>query len=85
MQTIRLQVEDSNLESFLTIIKNLRHGLVENIEIDNEDGCFLEAKTYFEECLYELESGQSELLSEEDYKTKINSYTDKLKEKYANH
>lgn len=85
MQTIRLQVEDSDLDSFLTIIKNLKHGLVKNLEIDSEDKYFLETKSYFKECLHELESGKSELLNEEEYKAKISSFTDELKSKYANH
>ena len=33
MKTIQLQVEDDNYESFLTIIKSLKKGMVKNLAI----------------------------------------------------
>jgi len=37
MQTIQLEIEDSHLETFLTIVRSLQKGIVHTIRIENED------------------------------------------------
>jgi len=51
MKTIQLQVEDDNYESFLTIIKSLKKGMVKNLAIKEEDCIvddFEQTKIYFQ-------------------------------------
>jgi len=36
MRTIQLQVEDNNFDTFLTIINNLKSGIVKNFKVDEQ-------------------------------------------------
>jgi len=37
MNTIKLSIEDKNLDLILSIINNLKDGLISNIEVDKKD------------------------------------------------
>ena len=87
MKTIQLQVEDDNYESFLTIIKSLKKGMVKNFAIKEEDFIvhdFEQTKIYFQKCLENIENGNTQLLSEEEYTNQMNNLKKNLKSKYAN-
>ena len=86
MKTIQLQVEDDNYESFLTIIKSLKKGMVKNLAV-KEDSIvddFEQTKNYFHKCLENIENGNTQLLSEEQYTNQMNNFKKNLKSKYAN-
>lgn len=87
MKTIQLQVEDDNYESFLTIIKSLKKGMVKNLAIKENDSIvddFEQTKIYFQKCLENIENGNTQLLSEEQYTNQMNNFKKNLKSKYAN-
>ena len=86
MKTIQLQIEDDNYESFLTIIKSLKKSMVKNLPIKKD--CivddFEQTKIYFQKCLENIENGNTQLLSEEQYTNRMNNFKKNLKSKYAN-
>jgi|OM-RGC.v1.033682437 hypothetical protein len=71
VQTIQLQVDDSKLETFLTLISNLKDGMVKNLtlmpsdELDNETKTYMQTKqfekdkAYFQKCLDDIENGKT--------------------------
>lgn len=73
MQTIHLQIEDSKLDAFLTVIDNLKDGMVKSIVIDNvsykdineylSTKKFEQDKQNFQNTLNDLESGKVTPLS----------------------
>lgn len=73
MQTIHLQIEDSKLDAFLTVIDNLKDGMVKSIVIDNVSNKdineylstkkFEQDKQNFQNTLNDLESGKVTPLS----------------------
>lgn len=84
MKTIQLQVEDDNYESFLTIIKSLKEGMVKNLAIKENDSIiddFEQTKIYFQKCLENIENGNNQLLSEEQYTNQMNNFKKNLKSK----
>ena len=86
MKTIQLQVEDDNYESFLTIIKSLKKGMIKNLAV-KEDSIvddFEQTKIYFHKSLENIENGNTQLLSEEQYTNQMNNFKKNLKFKYAN-
>lgn len=87
MKTIQLQIEDDNYESFLTIIKSLKKGMVKNLAV--KDGVlavddFEQTKEYFNKCLENIENGNTQLFSTEQYANQMNDFKKNLKSKYAN-
>ena len=52
MKTIQLQIDEKNFEIFMTIIKNLKNGMIKNLEIKDND--FEESKLYFNQCLEDM-------------------------------
>ena len=84
MKTIQLQVEDDNYESFLTIIKSLKKGMVKNLAIKENDSIiddFEQTKIYFQKCLENIENGNTQILSEEQYTNQMNNFKKNLKSK----
>lgn len=76
MKTIQLQIDDSNFETFMTIIKNLKNGMIKNLEV--KDSSFEETKLYFKECLEDIENGKTELLTQDEYQSKMCSFREDL-------
>ncbi|RBQ31139.1 hypothetical protein CRU92_08180 [Arcobacter sp. FW59] len=76
MRTIQLQVEDKDFESFLTIINNLKKGMIRNFEVKDSD--FEQTKSYFNQCLKDIENGNSELLSQEEYSIQMDRFKKNL-------
>ena len=99
MQTIHLQVEDNKLEAVLKMLSNFKEDLVKSLKVvpqvsdeklDEQtqkylkSEQFLKDKAYFQKCLEDIESGESELISHEDYIIEMGKFTENLKLKYAN-
>lgn len=94
MQTIQLQIDDNKLDTVLTVIENLKDGIVKNITIksdglDKETKAYMdteqfqEDKAYFQQCYNDIKSGKTELLDDKQYHSQMDSFIDGLKSKYA--
>jgi hypothetical protein len=80
MQTIQIQVDDSNFDSVLNILTNLKDGLIEKLEVKNVDSnlqydlFFYERKKHLhvlrenikngKESMYDFDESMDELLEE---------------------
>lgn len=95
MKTVKLEIEDNKIDTFLLVLSSLKEGLVKSYTINNEDELdsqallymktnqFQKNKAYFQGCLNDIESGKSKSLNEEDYKANMSNFVNNLKSKYA--
>lgn len=73
------------------ISKHIRNIFKEN-ELEEEVVCanfalnkdFEQTKEYFHKCLSDIENGNTQLLSQEQYTNQMNDFKENLKSKYAN-
>jgi len=86
MQTIQLQVEDNKLHTFMTVIENLKDGIVKNIkiessELDEDTKAYMQTeqfqndKEYFQNTLADIESGKTECLTHDEVWEQIENHT----------
>lgn len=83
MQTIQIEVEDSKLETVLTLLENLREGIVKNITIDSDEELeaykktqrFQKDKASMQQALADIESGKTKTLSHEEVWDIIEQHT----------
>ena len=87
MQIVQFQVEDNKLETFLTVVNNLKDGLFKNIivkdnsEVDSDTLAYMktskfqEDKIYFQKCLEDFDSNETIALSHNDVWEKIDNHT----------
>ena len=73
MQTIQLDIEDDKLETFLTIVSNLKKDMVQNIRLQG-DAHYQDNRTYFHTALKEIENGNDALLSQEKYDSEMKEF-----------
>jgi len=69
MKTIQLKVDDSRLELLLTIIKNLKKDLIQEISVKNSDSSSIptvsdEENQYYETLLQEMSIDDKTVVSE---------------------
>jgi hypothetical protein len=91
MQTIQVEVEDSKLETVLTLLENLREGIIKNITIESDEEFeaykktqrFQEDKASMQKALADIESGTTKTLSQEEYEICMNNFTSALRQKHA--
>jgi ketol-acid reductoisomerase len=91
MQTIQVEVEDSKLETVLTLLENLREGIIKNITIESDEELeaykktqrFQEDKASMQKALADIESGKTKTLSQEEYEIRMNNFTSALRQKHA--
>lgn len=91
MQTIQVEVEDSKLETVLTLLENLKDGIIKNITIDSDEELeaykktqqFHKDKASMQKALADIESLKTKTLSQEEYEIRMNHFTSALEEKYA--
>lgn len=84
MKTIQLEIEDSSLDMFLSLINSLKDGIIKNFKIE-EDDSFYETQMYFQKCLEEIDNSETELLSSQEYREEMHIFLEDLKAKYANY
>ena len=82
MKTIQLQIDEKNFETFMTIIKNLKNGMIKNLEIKDND--FEQSELYFNQCLEDIESNKTKLFTQDAYQKEMNDFMKKLEQKYDN-
>lgn len=87
MKTVEFQVEDSKLETFLTVLNNLKDGLYKNVIIKNSSDLdsdtlsyiktdeFQKDKENFQKCLKDFEEGKTIALSHDEVWRKIDNDT----------
>ena len=93
MQTIHLEVNENKLQTVLTLLENLKDGIIENITIESDKDLqeyqnskqFEEDKASFQKCLADIESGKTKTLSQEEYEVRMNDFTSALRQKHAHH
>jgi len=73
MHTIHIDIADDNLDTFLTIVNNLKKNMVQNIRLQS-DTHYKENKTYFNTALKEIENGNDTLLSQEEYDSEMKKF-----------
>jgi hypothetical protein len=74
MQTIQIEVQDQYVDAFLTLLANLKEGMIQNVQID-ENVLFETNKTYFQHALKEIENNTAQLLSHGAVWEKIDEHT----------
>jgi hypothetical protein len=74
MQTIQIEVQDQYVDTFLTLLSNLKEGMIHNIQID-ENMLFETNKTHFQHALKEIENKAVQLLSHDAVWEKIDEHT----------
>jgi len=77
MQTIQLDITDDNVDTFLTIVSNLKNDMVQNIKLQG-DAHYEETKAYFHNALKEIENGNDIPLNQEDYEKHMNEFIETL-------
>ncbi|MDO9266641.1 MAG: hypothetical protein Q7U00_06105 [Sulfurimonas sp.] len=78
MRTVQLEIEDKSLDLFLSIISNLKDGIVKNFKI-KEDGSFDETKAYFQNAYSEIKEGKTKLVPFNDGLDELDDYIDSIK------
>ncbi len=73
MRTIHIDIEDDKLDTFLTIVSNLKKDMVQNIRLQS-DTYYQENKTYFHTALKEIENGNDTPLSQEEYDSEMKEF-----------
>ncbi len=73
MQTIQLDIADDSVDTFLTIVSNLKNNMVQNIKLQG-DRHYEETKAYFHNALKEIESGNDPLLNQEEYDKQMDAF-----------
>lgn len=74
MQTIQIEVQDQYVDTFLTLLSNLKEGMIQNVQID-ENMLFETNKTHFQYALKEIENKAVQLLSHDAVWEKIDEHT----------
>ncbi len=73
MQTIQLDIADDKLDTFLTIVSNLKNDIVQNIRLQ-DDVQYQANRTYFHTALEEIEHGQDALLNQDEYDNEMKEF-----------
>lgn len=94
MREIHLQVNDDKFDIVLSLLKNLKDGLIQNLQTDftiKQDELefyiqstqFQKDKQEIKKCLQDHENGKSKPLTKEEYNVQMDEFLEKLKVKYA--
>lgn len=85
MQTLTIDVQDSFMQDFLAIIEHYGDKIQlkkdKNLEYDPY---FYERKKQLQQDINDIDSGSTEMLSQEEYNKEMNSFFTELKSKYEN-
>lgn len=87
MQTIQFDIEDSKLNTFLTLMENLKDGMIKNLTVSNDNKLdeetiaymktpqFQKDKKMLQQRLADIESGKTTLISHDEMWNKIAQHT----------
>jgi len=85
MQTLTVNVQDSFIQDFLSIVEHYKGKI--QIQKDKNleyDPYFYERKKQLQQDINDIDNGKIEMLSQEQYDKEMNSFFTELKSKYAN-
>ncbi len=90
MQTIELQVKDGFTKNILEILNGLKGVMVEDIKVSKDpnleyDPYFYERKKSIDETIKAIDDGSMKMYSSNEYNKTMDSFTEELKTKYADH
>jgi len=85
MQTLTINIQDSFMQDFLSIVDHY-HGKIQIQKDKNleNDPYFYERKKQLQQDIDDIDSGKVEMLSQEQYDKEMHSFFTELKSKYAN-
>ena len=84
MQTIAIEVEDSFLKDFLSIIKKYEDKIrIKEDENLKYDSFFYQRQQQLQNDLKEIDENKTPLLSQDEYQKEINDFFQALETKYA--
>jgi len=87
MQTIQFDIEDNKLDTFLTLMENLKEGMIKNLTISHDNSLDEETKAYMktpqfqkdkamlQQRLADIESEKTTLISHDEMWNKIVQHT----------
>ncbi len=73
MQTIQLDIADDKLDTFLTIVSNLKNDIVQNIRLQ-DDAQYQANRIYFHTALEEIENGNDIPLDQDEYGNEMKEF-----------
>ena len=85
MQTLTVNIQDGFIQDFLSIVEHYKGKI--QIQKDKNleyDPYFYERKKQLQQDISDIDSGEIEMLSQEQYDKEMNSFFTELKSKYAN-
>ena len=77
MQTVQLDIADDKLDTFLTIVANLKKDIVQGIRL-KDDADYQESRAYFQTALQDIENGKDTLLSQDEYNSEMKEFMQTL-------
>ena len=91
MQTIQLQIEDNKMDTFLTLIKNLKEGIVNSYSIDSnmdenlkQDPFFYERQIELHQIRDDIKSGKMKMYEWDEAEADMDKFEIEMASKYAN-
>ena len=85
MQTLKISIQDNFLQDFLSIVEQHKDKIkIEKDEYLLQDPYFYERQKQLQQDIKDIDNGEIEMLSQEQYDKEINNFFTKLKTKYAN-
>jgi hypothetical protein len=85
MQTLTVNIQDGFIQDFLSIVEHYKGKI--QIQKDKNleyDPYFYERKKQLQQDIIDIDNGEIEMLSQEQYDKEIDSFFIELKSKYAN-
>ena len=91
MQTIQFNIEDNKLDTFLTLIENLKDGMIKNLTVSNDNHLdedtlaymktsqFQKDKAMLQQRLADIESGKTTCIPHNEMWDKIEKYKNQTK------
>ena len=84
MQTLLINVEDSFLQDFLTIVKNYKDKIQITKDVNLEiDPYFYQRRKQLQQDIFDIDSGKSILVSFEEFSDRADRFEKELESKYA--
>ena len=90
MQTVTLHIKKDRIDQFLKIIDGLKKDMVEECIVStDEDVAYLRStkfqqdKTMLNSRLEDIHNGKATLLTQEQYRNKMDTFMENLEQKYA--
>ena len=90
MQTIELKVKDGFTKNILEILNGLKGIMIEDIKVSKDpnleyDSYFYERKKSIDETIKAVDDGSMKMYDSDVYNKIMDSFTEELKIKYADH